>query len=324
MVAVACGCGLHDSNNAGGAINLAVRGEHVVVARGEQGIEVVAAADGSVVSRLDPLGDSDSYDDVTSDGNVVLALDADDELLTSFTLSAEGQLAAVTADVEVATGPYSGVSLASGRAVVSGGTCEISFVAVDSGGGLALDGTLTAFRGQPDATMIPDGSGALMSTHFSGSEDEFVDGAEFGVTTVDVAAKSTVATSGMVGAGFTDGGGTPASWPVRAHISGDLAYVAHGGGLDILRIEPGLGLTRLSHIGLSIQATDVYVDGATAYVTGVPARVVAVDVTDPASPVAGSETTVPGEDANPTAVVVAAGRILVAANAPGLVTLDPN
>lgn len=317
------GCNLHASNNCEGAINLVVSGDHVVVARGEEGIEVVAADSGEVISRFDPTGDSDSYDDVSADGNVVLALDADDDLLTSFTLSAEGTLSVVTADLEVATGPYSGVGISGGRAIVSGGTSEMTFLTVDGGGALSIDGTLEAFRGQPDATMLAGGAAALMSTHFSGSEDEFVDGAEFGVTTVDMGSQAVVATRGMVGAGFSEGGGTPASWPVRASIVDTLAYVAHGGGLDVLRIEDGLGLTRLSHVDLSIEATDVFVDGTTAYVTGVPPRVIAIDVTDPDNPQIGTETTVDGTDANPTAVVVAGGRVFVAANAAGLVSLDP-
>lgn len=315
------GC-LHPSNNDGGPINLALSGQHLVVARGGEGIEVLDAPGGGLVSVLPPQGESDSYDDIAAHGGVVLALDADCDRLSSFRLSPGGRLDAVTLDVEVPTGPYSGVGFSNGKAIVSGGTNGMTFVDVDSQGRLAISGTLSAFRGQPDATMIPGGHGALMSTHFSNSSDSFVDGAEFGVSTVDTDTQKVVATSGMKGAGFSEGGRTPASWPVRASIRQNIAYVAHGGGMDILRIGPNLSLHRLAHLDLSIQATDVFAIGSTVYVAGVPARVVTVNASDAEQPYVAAEFPIPGDDANPTAIVATAGNIFVAANDAGLVKMS--
>ena len=322
LVLTASGCHLHPSNNDGGAINLAVSGMNVVVARGSEGIEVINGLNGDVVSFIAPRGESESYDDVAADAGIVLALDAECDRLSSFRLAPSGRLEAVMLDLEVATGPYSGLGFSNGKAIVSGGTNEMTFVDVAADGSLAVAGTLSAFRGQPDATMIPGGGGAVMSTHFSNSSDEFVDGAEFGVTTVDMTTRAVVATSGMKGAGFTGGGGTPASWPVRASVQQQLIFVAHGGGLDILRLDANLGLSRASHLDLSVEATDVFAIGDTAYVTGVPARVIAVDVSDPEQPKVTTETRIDGEEANPTAVVASGNNLYVAANAAGLVKLS--
>jgi len=65
---------------------------------------------------------------------------------------------------------------------------------------------------------------------------------------------------GLAGAGFTEGGGTPASWPPRTRVIRDHAYVAHGGGLDVFRVGADLALERLGRTALGGAAIDVDVD----------------------------------------------------------------
>ena len=315
------GCKLHPSNNDGGPINLALSEQLLVVARGSEGLDVIDASTGAVRFSTKPEGESDSYDDVASSEGVVLALDADDGYLTSFRLAASGELTAVSRDLEVQTGPYSGVGLDAGKAIVSGGTKEMTFIDVGADGSMAPSGTLCAFRGQPDATMLPGGRGALMSTHFSNDSDKFVDGAEFGVTSIDTSARTVVDTAGIAGAGFTEGGGTPASWPMRANVVSNIAYVAHGGGLEILRVSDDLRIEPLGRLALSIEATDVFTAGETAYVTGVPARVIEVDVSDPSQPRVDRERDLPGEEVNPFASAVTNETIHVAGGEAGLLSL---
>ena len=311
------GCSLHPSNNGGGAINLAVAGEWVIVARGESGIDVLRAATGERVGGRAPDGESDSYDDVASDGTTLLALDADDGRLTSLAVGPGGSLDVVTDDLPVEVGPYSGVSLGGGRAVVSGGTSPLTLLSVDGKGALAKQGSLERYRGLPDAVVLPDGRGALLSTHFSGSSDEFVDGQEFGVSTISLSPLAFVDARGLDGGGFTPGGGTPASWAVRADVRGDLAAVAHGGGLDLFRIDAGLALKRAGRLSLPFSAVAVALDGDRAYVVGAsPPSLAEVDVSDVAAPRLVATVAVSGADASPTAVVVVGDRVYVAAGAP--------
>jgi hypothetical protein len=318
------GCGLHDTNNdLGGAINLALAGEYLVVARGTAGVDVMRLDSLEGVGHLDPTGDSDSYDDVSVDGAIVLLHDADDALLSSFRLESGGSLVAVSRDVAVESGPYSGVSVSGGVAIVSGGTCGISRLSVTTGGELAVSGGLEVFRGQPDVTMVPGTSTALLSTHFSGDEDEFVDGQEFGITTLATDDLAVVATAGLAGAGFSDGGGQPASWPVRASIVGDLAFVAHGGGLDLFRIDASHGIERLGHLDLPFQAVDVFApeSGGEAFVVGVPPQIGVVDV-GPDGALSSRRTIELGADVRPTAIVASDTHLVVANNLGAPVFVD--
>lgn len=316
------GCGLHDVNNdLGGAINLAAGHTFVLVARGETGLDVVRPEDESIVFHLDPGGESDSIDDVTWERNVVIVHDADDGFVSSYRIDENGALSPVTLDLEAESGPYSGVSLADGIAIVSGGTCGITRLSVGDDGALQVSGTLEAFRGQPDVTM--GAWGALLSTHFSGDEDEFVDGQEFGITTLATDDLAVVATAGLAGAGFSDGGGQPASWPVRASIVGDLAFVAHGGGLDLFRIDASHGIERLGHLDLPFQAVDVFApeSGGEAFVVGVPPQIGVVDV-GPDGALSSRRTIELGADVRPTAIVASDTHLVVANNLGAPVFVD--
>lgn len=318
------GCGLHDKNNdLGGAINLALAGEYLVVARGSAGIDVRRLDSLEVATHLDPAGDADSYDDVSVDGAIVLVHDADDGLVSSFRLQPDGGLVAVSSDVAVESGPYSGVSVSGGVAIVSGGTCGISRLSVAAGGELAVTGGVEVFRGQPDVSMVPGTSTALLSTHFSGRKGGFVDGQEFGIMMLSTDELAVVATAGLAGAGFSDGGGRPASWPVRASIVGDLAFVAHGGGLDLFRIDASSRMERLGHLDLPFQAVDVFApaSGGEVFVVGVPPQVGIVDVgADQALSL--RDTVALGAEVRPTAIVASEAHIIVADNLGAPVIVD--
>jgi hypothetical protein len=316
------GCGLHDVNNDhGGAINLALAGDHLVVARGTAGIDLVRVDSQALVAHLDPAGDADSYDDVSAEGSLIVAHDADDGLVASFRI--DSGLVPVSRDLEVESGPYSGISMANGVAIVSGGTCGIARLSVGTGGELAVTGTLEAFRGQPDVTMWPALPTALLSTHFSGDSDEFVDGQEFGVTTLATDALAVVASAGLAGAGFSDGGGRPASWPVRASMIGELAFVAHGGGLELFRVAADRSLERLHHLDLPFQAVDVFADemAVTAFVVGVePAQIAVVELD--ADLVPALVRSIELGAAAPTAIAASADRIFVADSRAGLLVFE--
>ncbi len=245
------GCSLHASNNdAGGALNLAADGARVYAALGTGGLLVLDAASGATIERLPPPGDSDSIDDVSAADGLLATLDADDGALSIYALSGDAPRL-VAGPVEVPVGPYSGVALGGGAVVVSGGTDAVTVRSVAADGSLGPDRRLEAFRGQPDVGRPPRPGLAVLSTHFSGDPDAFVDGAEFGLSVLELAGPSIVATAGLPGAGFTAGGGRPASRPARVGFDAERVWAAHGGGLTSLRLDAEGGLSdRREHPGL--------------------------------------------------------------------------
>ena len=317
---VSAGCNLHGFNNdRGGAINLASAGARILVARGTLGLEVLDAATGEVVQQLAPAGGADSFDDVAAAGALAVALDADDGVLVSFRFTSEGlELADVVP--RVAVGPYSGVALDERHVVVSGGTKDATLFAIGPEGRLSEVARVEGHRGHPRVTMIPDLQAALVSVHFSGGDRP--EGHEFGVATLSMTERRFVASAGLEGAGFTDGGGRPASWPGGAHVARELAYVAHGGGLELLRVGAGLELERVARLRLPMAGVHVHVDGSEAFVVGAsPSRLVVVDVSDPARPEIRREVSVGEEDDAPSAVIATPEHIFVALPRRGVLRL---
>jgi hypothetical protein len=312
----AAGCQLHASNNDGGAINLATAGGSVFVARGCEGIDVVDAQTGAVASTVAPGGDSDSYDDVGVADGILFALDADDGYLTTFVIEADGNLRQQASDEEVEVGPYSGVSAARSFVAVSGGTSEMTIFSYGEDGTLARLGVLEGHRGHPDVALDPRGGRAIVSTHFDGE----VDGHEFGLVSASLEPLGFVDEVGLAGAGFSEGGGTPASWPVRVAFSADHALAAHGGGLSVVRGDADLGLEVVTSLDLGLEAVDVAVDGDLAYAVGASPspKVVEIDLADPGAPRLGRTFDVGGDDAAPTAIAIVGSTLFVAAGEAGL------
>ena len=317
VVPTLAGC-LHPANNDGdGAINLASAGAFLFVARGTAGLDVVRVSDGETLFHVEPLGLMSSFDDVSARGSLLLALDADDGRLASFHVDDTGGLTKA-GEIEVATGPYSGVALGLGLAVVSGGTCEITFVRVAPSGELAVERRLEASRGQPDVSIDPSGTYAVLSTHFSSGEAGALGGLDFGLSLLELESEAIVHTVGLEGAGFTEGGGTPASWPVRLAFHRSAAFVAHGGGLTEVSLADGrLELSRTAE--LEGPAVDVWIHGDRGFVVvASPASVAQIDLQD--MEVRESLPLPQGERG--TAVVATESRVYVAGNETGLVALD--
>lgn len=311
------GC-LHPTNNDGaGAINLARAGDFLFVARGSAGLDVVRVSDGEQVSHLEPSGLMSSFDDVSAQGSLLLVLDADDGRLASFHVDAAGGLTKGD-EIEVATGPYSGVALGLGRAVVSGGTCEVTLLDVAASGELAVDQRFSASRGQPEVSIDPSGVYAVLSTHFSGGESEALDEIEFGLSLLELESGAIVDTVGLEGAGFTEGGGTPASWPVRVAFRSGAVFVAHGGGLSEVRVADGR-FEEPRTVALEGPAVDVAIHGDSAFVVvASPASVAQMDLQD--MQVRESLPLPEGEQG--TAILVSASRVYVAGNETGLITFE--
>jgi len=316
LVAAFAGC-LHPSNNAGeGAINLAQAGDFLFVSRGEAGLDVVRVSDGELMFHEDPSGLVSSFDDVSARDSLLLALDADDGRLVSFRVDDAGALTKAD-EIEVATGPYSGVALGLGRAVVSGGTCEVTVLRISSAGELEVAHRFSASRGQPDVSIDPTGASAILSTHFSSEERELTGAAEFGVSLLELESAAILDTLGLDEAGFTEGGGTPASWPVRAAFRDGALFVAHGGGLSEIELSPA-GLTLARTVALEGPAVDVSIhDGRAFVVVATPPSVAEIDLES--MEVRQSFGLPDGESA--TAVIATTDWVYVAGNATGLLSI---
>ncbi len=310
-VLLTTGCNLHAVNNEKGPINLAVDGERIGVAVGERGVDLLDWKTSARLAHADPGGASDSYDDVALAGGWLFALDADDGLLSVFDAKT---LAVVQRDVEVPVGPYSGVAAAGGRVVVSGGTDAATVFRYDTAGRLTVERTVEGHRGKPEVALDREGRAMFFSTHFS----DPVDGHEFGLSVATFDGRF-VDALGLPGAGFTEGGGRPASFPIRAAITQERVLVAHGGGLSIVAYDGTLDLKLLTTLNLGIQAVDVTVEGSTAWVVGVsPSSVVEVDLTEPAAPKVRKRT--PLSDP-PSAIVASGDKLVIATGALEVVML---
>jgi hypothetical protein len=223
-------------------------------------------------------------------------------------------------DEEVEVGPYSGVSAARSFVAVSGGTSEITLFSYASDGALERLGALAGHRGHPDIALDPSGGRAIVSTHYDGE----VDGHEFGLVSASLDPLAFVDEIGIGGAGFSEGGGTPASFPLRVAIAGELVLSAHGGGLSVIRADAELGLAEVATLDLGLEAVDIVVDGELAYATGSSpsARVVEIDLRDPAAPALGRTFDVGGAEPTPFAIAVVGSKLFVAAGDAGLQLLD--
>ncbi len=316
------GCSLHPSNNdSGGAINLAASPEFVFVARGTAGLDVVRADSTALVFSMAPQGNADSVDDVAFAVGHLFLLDADDGVLSSYAVNEDGSLALVTADREVEVGPYSGVTANETSVVVSGGTCSVSIFELDPAtpGELGGSSSVDPYRGVPDATAAPGRPQVVLSTHFSGDADEFVDDSEFGIAVLHTERAEIVDAAGIIDAGFTDGGGTPASWPVRVEVRGDRVLVAHGGGLSRFSIDADGSLASLDQLTLDGPATDVSTFEDKAYVVSANATLSVVDLSDDVMQVEQSTSLPMG--AQPTAVIALGPWVFIAGGEQGLVTV---
>jgi hypothetical protein len=256
-------------------------------------------------------------DDLAVAGRFLFALDARPPgHLSVFSLASSPKLDLASAPVEVAVGPFSGVSAGGGRVIVSGGTSLMSLRAYDSEGRLGpLLAEIDCGRGQPDVLMNPDGTSAFVSTHRWGPY--------FGLASVRVAVSPPSMTkSGSLELdtyGFTAGGAKPANFPIETALEGDVLYAATLRGLTVVSVAVPEQLTRTATLEIGVKGVNVDVRNHLAAVVGSSPKplLVLIDVSSPSSPRVVRSIPLP-EGSRPTGVAIGATHVVVAAGNQGV------
>jgi hypothetical protein len=272
---------------------------------------------------LAPGEGAGSVDDLALADGLLFALDARAPgHLTTYRLADPLRPERVSRPLEVPVEPFSGVSAAGGRAVVSGGTKPLTVAAYDGEGRL---GPATAAadlgRGQPDVLVSPGGAVAWVSTHFSLLR------ATYGITAIALGTPPepprTLSRLEIDGAGFTPGAARPASFALEAALDGRTLLVASGAGLSILDVADPAAPRLLSTLPLPVRAVNVDAAGGLAAVVGsVPSpTLVLVDLGDPSAPAVVRVVPLDG-GAVPTAVALDGRRAVVAAGPAGLLVVE--
>ena len=321
-IALAYAAATYPVTRSGEAANVVIDGPLAFVSLGQRGFEIVDVASGKVREIVPPPASSESVDDLAIAGNFLFVLDAHPPgHLSVFSLAASPKLKLTSAPVEVAVGPFSGVSAGGGRVIVSGGTSLMSLRAYDSAGKLGpLLAETDCGRGQPDILMSPDGNQAFVSTHRWGPY--------FGLTSVRVTVSPPSLTkTGSVNLdtyGFTAGGAKPASFPIETALEGDVLYVATLRGLTVVSITASDSPTRLT-LDIGVKGVNVDVRNHLAAVVGSSPRpmLVLVDVSSPSSPRVVRSISLP-QGSRPRGVAIGATHIVVAAGNQGVLRFPLN
>lgn len=314
-IALAYAAARYPMTGPGEAANVVIDGSLAFVSLGERGFEVVEIASGKVLTIIPPPGSSESVDDLAIAGRFLFALDARPPgHLSVFSLAASPTLKLTSAPIEVAVGPFSGVSAGGGRVIVSGGTSLMSLRSYDSAGKLGpLLAEIDCGRGQPDILMSPDGNRAFISTHRWGPY--------FGLTSVRVSSDSIVksASLSLDTYGFTPGGAKPASFPIETALEGDVLYAATSRGLTVVSIADAGRLTRVATLEVGVRGVNVDVRKHLAAVVGSSPRpmLVLIDVGAPSSPRVVRAIPLP-DDSRPTGVAMSDTSVVVAAGNRGV------
>ena len=316
-VALAYAAATYPVTGAGEAANVVIDGRLAFVSLGERGLEIVDIASGKVLEIVPPPASSESVDDLAIAGRFLFALDARPPgHLSVFSLANSPKLMLASPPIEVAVGPFSGVSAGGGRVIVSGGTSLMSLRAYDSEGKLGpLLTEIDCGRGQPDVLMNPDGTRAFVSTHRRGPY--------FGLTSVRVAVSPpSITKSGSLHLdtyGFTAGGAKPASFPIETALEGDVLYVATLRGLTVVSMVVPEQPSVLATIDVGVKGVNVDVRNHLAAVVGSSPRpmLVLVDVSAPSSPRVLRSVPLP-DGSRPTGVAIGATHVVVAAGNRGV------
>ncbi|MGH8029562.1 MAG: hypothetical protein ACREO3_06485 [Arenimonas sp.] len=296
--------------------NVAIAGGMAYVARSARGIERIDLASGKR-SVIAPPAPADRIDDVAVADGLLFALDATPPgNLVVFKLEGNGDLRQV-ALAPAPVGPFSGVAAGGGHVIVSGGTSELTLRTYAVDGALSQPVADDFGRGQPDVVLTDGGRVTLISTHLSGPR--------FGLTVADITdAPLQLHERGYVelpGAGFTDGGFHPANFPLQVAALGDVALVAHGGGLSVVATPAGKPPMLLGTIALALHATAIAVDAERhlAFVVGASPRpeLLTLDVADPRAPRIVERLALPSTG-SPTAIALDATHLVVALQGGGV------
>lgn len=314
-IALARAAAAYPVTRSGEAANVAIDGTLAFVSLGERGFEIVDIPTGKVLEVVPPPTSSESVDDLAIAGRFLFVLDARPPgHLSVFSIAAAPKLMLTSAPVEVAVGPFSGVSAGGGRVIVSGGTSLMSLRAYDPEGKAGpLLAEIDCGRGQPDVLVSPDGSRAFVSTHRWGPY--------FGLTSVRVSVSPPSLTkTGSVSLdtyGFTPGGAKPASFPIETALEGDILYVATLRGLTV--VSTADRLARLTTLDIGVKGVNVYVRNHLVAVVGSSPRpmLVLVDVRAPSAPRVVRSIPLPG-GSRPTGVAISATHVVVAAGNQGV------
>lgn len=293
---------------AGDAANVVTDGTYAFATRASRGFEVLDLRSSRRIAEAMPPDGSESIDDLSIAGPFLFALDARPPgHLSVFSIQDPSKPVLVSGPVRVAVGPFSGVSAAAGRVIVSGGTSPMSLRPYDTHGALGdLLATADFGRGQPDVLLAPDGARAFVSTHSWGPY--------FGLTTVHVARSLSKAASIRLDTyGFTEGGAKPASFPLETALDGDVLLIADVRGLTVVSVASLAAPRVLAKLDLGVQAVSVDVrDHLAAVVGSAPKpRLVLVDVRIPSSPRVLRTIDLP-DSSRPTGVAIGAAQIAVA------------
>lgn len=316
-VALAYAAATYPVTGSGEAANVVIDGPLAFVSLGARGFEVVDIASGNVLAIVPPPAPSGSVDDLAIADHFLFALDARPPgHLSVFSLAAAPALTLASAPIEVAVGPFSGVSAAGGRVIVSGGTSLMSLRSYDSNGTVGpLLAEIDCGRGQPDVLMSPGGDRAYVSTHHWGPY--------FGLTSVRVSVSPpSIAKSASLSLdtyGFTPGGAKPASFPIETALEGDALYVATSRGLTVVSIADANRLTRLAALEIGVKGVNVDVRNHLAAVVGSSPRpmLVLIDVRSPSSPRVVRSIPLP-DGSRPTGVAIGDTSVVVAAGTGGV------
>jgi len=316
-IALAYYAATYPVTRSGDAANVVIDGAFAFATLGERGIEVVDTATGKVLAIVPPPDASGSVDDLAVADHFLFALDARPPgHLSVFSLANSPKLALASAPIEVAVGPFSGVSAAAGRVIVSGGTSLLSLRSYDAGGKLGpLAATIDCGRGQPDVLMSPDGNRAFVSTHRWGPY--------FALTTLRVTGSAPyLAKSGTLKLdtyGFTAGGAKPANFPLETALDGNVLLVATLRGLTTVSVADPDRPALLANLEIGVKGVNVDVRDHLAAIVGSSPRpmLVLVDVSSPSSPRVVRSIPLPA-DSTPTGVAIGTARVIVAAGRRGV------
>ena len=290
-----------------GTNNVAIAGNFAYAAAGTQGIVIVDLENRLVVGVVSNAG---RVDDVSIDGDLLFVMDGSGGSLSVLSIANPTQPTVVSGPVAVNVSPFSGVSAANGRVVVSGGTGLLSSREYTAAG--ALTGpvrTIDLGIGQPDVLLSEDGATAFVSTDFTGT----VDGLPFGITVLDIsgASLSILDRIGIAGAGFSVGFDSPANFPAESALQGDTLFFASGDGVSVFDVSNPNSVQTLAVIPLSVNPINVDVIDDTLYVVGNgPATLTTIDISDLSSPII--ETTALESGSGPLGVAVNSSHVVIA------------
>lgn len=243
----------------GDAGNIVVAESRAYVTLGDSGIAVLDARSGRRTAVIPPPDGLQSVDDLAVADGLLFALDARKPGALATLRLPDGRSASPAHPVSV--GPFSGVSAAGGRAVVSGGTSRLSAWRYDAHGSLALLDSADLGRGQPDVTLDSAGRRAFVPTHYWGPY--------FGLNVLELTPRiREVARIEIEGAGFTTGGAKPANFPFDvAQLNDRVTLVAHARGIAVVDVVTA-SLVRVIDVGGPAVALDVKESEAAVAIAG--------------------------------------------------------